>query len=102
MEAKGWEVGSAEVFLGLTKEEAAYIELKLLLSESLAERRKRDKLKQVELAKLIKSSQSRVAKMEKGDPTVSLDLLIRSLLAIGTTKKELAKIITSKPNLETV
>ncbi len=99
LEAKGWKVGNAEEFLGLTKEEAKYVELKLLLSESLFERRKRIKLNQVELAKLLKSSQSRVAKMEKGDPTVSLDLLIRSLLAIGTTKKELAKIISSEPHL---
>ena len=96
LEAKGWKIGSVEKFLGLTEEEAAYIELKLLLSESLAARRKRDKLNQVELATFLNSSQSRVAKMEKGDPTVSLDLLIRSLLAIGTTKKELAEIISSR------
>ena len=95
LEAKGWKVGSVEQFLDLSKEEVAYIELKLLLSESLAGRRKRKRLNQVELAKLLKSSQSRVAKMEKGDPTVSLDLLIRSLLAMGTTKRELAKIISS-------
>ena len=100
LEAKGWKVGSVEEFLNLSKEEVAYIELKLLLSESLAERRKRKRLNQVELAKLLKSSQSRVAKMEKGDPAVSLDLLIRSLLAIGTTKKELAEIISSQPNLD--
>lgn len=98
LEARGWKVGSVEEFLGLTEEETTYIELKLLLSESLAERRKRDKLKQVDLAKLLKSSQSRVAKMEKGDPTVSLDLLIRSLLALGTTKRELAKIISYRPH----
>ena len=102
LEAKGWKVGSVEEFLDLAKEEISYIELKLLLSESLVERRKRKSLNQVELAKLLKSSQSRVAKMEKGDPTVSLDLLIRSLLAIGTTKRELAKIISSKPNLAKV
>ena len=99
LEAKGWKVGSVEEFLDLSKEEAAYIELKVLLSESLAVRRKRRRLNQVELAKLLKSSQSRVAKMEKGDPTVSLDLLIRSLLAIGTTKMELAKIISSPTHL---
>jgi hypothetical protein len=31
--------------------------------------------------------------MEAADPTVSIDLLIRSLLAMGTTHKELAAVI---------
>ena len=94
LERKGWKVGSAEDFLGLTREEAEYIELKLLLGESLASRRKANGLRQVELAGLLQSSQSRVAKMEKGDDTVSLDLLIRSLLALGATRRELAKILS--------
>lgn len=96
-ERKGWKVGSAEDFLGLTREEAEYIELKLLLGESLASRRKANGLRQVELAGLLQSSQSRVAKMEKGDDTVSLDLLIRSLLALGATRRELAKILSATP-----
>ncbi len=51
---------------------------------------------QEDLARLIKSSQSRVAKMEAGDPTVSIDLLIRSLLALGTNKNTLAKMLSSR------
>jgi hypothetical protein len=31
--------------------------------------------------------------MEKGDPSVSLDLLLKSLLATGVTKKNIAKMI---------
>jgi predicted transcriptional regulator len=50
-------------------------------------------LTQADLARTMKSSQSRVAKMEAGDASVSLDLLVRSLLAVGTTNKELAKVI---------
>jgi len=95
LERKGWKVGSAEDFLGLTPEEAAYVEMKLRLSESLRKRRKRRKLTQTQVAKLIQSSQSRVAKMETGDPSVSLDLLIRSLLALGASEKELARTISS-------
>ena len=95
LKKKGWAVGNAEDFLGLTPEEAAYVELKLRLSESLRKRRLRQKLTQTELAKLISSSQSRVAKMETGDPSVSLDLLIRSLLALGASEKELARTISS-------
>lgn len=94
LEAKGWKVGSAEEFLNLSDEEAAYIELKLKLAESLRERRRHRRLTQVDLAKLIRSSQSRVAKMETGDPSVSLDLLVRSLLTLGTSRRELARIIS--------
>jgi predicted transcriptional regulator len=51
---------------------------------------------QVALAKALQSSQSRVAKMEAGDPTVSLDLLVRSLLALGASNRDLAAIIASR------
>ena len=68
VEENGWKVGNADDFLGLTPEESAYIEMKLALSHSLKENRRKKDLSQVELAKLIKSSQSRVAKMEAGGP----------------------------------
>jgi len=95
LEKKGWKVGTVQEFLELSSEEVAYIELKLRLSASLRERRKRRKLSQVQLAELIESSQSRVAKMEGGDPSVSIDLLIRSLLTLGASKRELARVISS-------
>lgn len=93
LERAGWKVGTAQEFLGLTEEEAAFVELKLALARSLRRKRERKGLTQAELAELIESSQSRVAKMEAGDRTVSLDLLVRSLLSMGTTKRELARII---------
>ena len=91
---KGWKTGSVAEFLELSAEESAYIEMKLALSEKLRERRRRKKLTQAELAKAIESSQSRVAKMEAGDPTVSIDLLVKSLLALGVSKKELGRTIS--------
>jgi DNA-binding XRE family transcriptional regulator len=93
LEAAGWSVGSTTDFLELSPEEAAFVELKLRLSESLKRRRKTQKLSQDALARKIKSSQSRVAKMEAGDPTVSIDLLIRALLATGATQRDLAKAV---------
>jgi ribosome-binding protein aMBF1 (putative translation factor) len=75
-------------------EEVAYIELKHALSNSLRERRSKEKLSQVEVAKLFKTSQSRVAKMEAGNPSVSIDLLAKSLLALGVSSKDLAKAIS--------
>ncbi len=93
LESKGYKVGSVEEFLGLTTEESEYIELKLALSKALAKLRKQNKLTQAQLAKMLKSSQSKVAKIEKGDPSVSVDLLIKSLLAMGANKKSIAKAI---------
>jgi len=95
LEKKGWKFGTAQDFLGLTDEEASYLELKLKLSANLKRVRTELKLTQVELARIIKSSQSRVAKLETGDPSVSLDLIIRSLLALGTSKKDIARTISS-------
>lgn len=94
LESKGWKIGSAEEFLGLAEEESAYIEMKLALSEKLKQRRQRKRMTQAELAKLVSSSQSRVAKMEAGDPSVSIDLLVKSLLALGVSKKELGRSIS--------
>jgi hypothetical protein len=94
LERKGWKVGTAQEFLGLSDEEAAYVELRLRLADSLRERRRRRSLSQIELAKLVGSSQSRVAKMEGGDPSVSIDLLVRSLLALGATPRDLAQAIS--------
>jgi len=93
LDAKGWKIGSSSEFLGLAPEEAAYIEIRLALAERLRARRQEQHLPQVELARRIKSSQSRVAKMEAGDPSVSLDLLIRSLLALGVSTDDLASYI---------
>jgi len=94
LEAKGWKVGTAGEFLELSAEEARYIELKLALSEHLKQRRIRKRITQEQLANLMSSSQSRVAKMEAGDPSVSLDLLVRSLLTLGASEKDLAKVIS--------
>ncbi len=88
---KGWKVGTVRDFLKLSAEEAAYVELKLALSKNLQETRRGKRLTQEQLARLLKSSQSRIAKMEAGDPTVSLDLLVRSLLMLGASKKSLAR-----------
>ena len=95
LEAAGWKIGEAEEFLELSPEEAALIELKLALSRRLKEMRREHRLSQAELAMRINSSQSRVAKMEAGDPSVSTDLLIRGLLSTGATCKDIADTIAS-------
>ena len=92
LEERGWVVGAAAGFLGLAPAEERYIELKFALGESLREARRERGLTQTDLARTIGSSQSRVAKMEAGDPTVSTDLILRALLELGLTNQELAGI----------
>ena len=91
LEQSGWRVGTAEEFLNLSPEEAAYAEVKIHLAQKLVKRRKSLRMSQVAVAKRIHSSQSRVAKMEAGDPSVSIDLLVRSLIALGETEQALQK-----------
>jgi len=98
LERKGWKVGSVTEFLQLSPEESAYIEMKLALSKTLQDRRKSKNLTQEQLARLLKSSQSRVAKMEAGDPSVSLDLLVRSLLILGESRRNLVKMLSEPPS----
>ena len=96
LEKMGWKAGSVDEFLDLSPEESAYIEVKLRLSDNLRKRRTRKKMSQKQLAALIKSSQSRVAKMEGGDPTVSIDLLVKTLLVLGASDRDLANVIAER------
>jgi hypothetical protein len=91
LEADGWKLGTTQEFLNLSDEETALIGLKLALGRALKERRTRQRLSQAAVAARIRSSQSRVAKMESGDSTVSIDLLVRTLLALGASRRDLAK-----------
>jgi len=93
LEKKGWKVGSAADFLELSKEEAAFVELKIALAQSLKKRRQAKRWTQTQLAKAIGSSQPRVAKMEGADKSVSIDLLIKALLTMGASRRDLAKAI---------
>jgi len=93
LEAAGWTVGTVKEFLGLSEADAVLIEIKLALSRSLRARRKQYGLSQVEFARRLQSSQSRVAKMEAGDPSVSMELLVTSLLLLGASSSDLAKTI---------
>lgn len=93
LEAKGWKVGTVAEFLELSPEESALVEIRLALSRSLRERRARQ-MTQAELAQKIQSSQPRVAKAEGGDKSVSLDLLLRAILATGATPTDIGNVIS--------
>jgi DNA-binding XRE family transcriptional regulator len=94
LEASGWKVGTAEEFLSLTDAEAALVEMKLALSDGLRALRMEKGLRQADVARAIGSSQSRVAKMEAADPSVSMDLLVRTLLRLGGSPETVAGLVS--------
>jgi DNA-binding XRE family transcriptional regulator len=93
LEESGWRVGSVEDFLELSPAESSYINIQIGLAIKLKRQRTEMGLTQTQLALSIGSSQSRVAKMEAGDPAVSLDLLIRTLLSMGVNGAAIAESI---------
>ena len=94
LEAVGWRIGDAREFLGLSEAEAEFIEMKLALAEDLRARRRERKLNQTQVARIVGSSQSRVAKMEAADASVSVDLLIKALLKLGASRRDVAKAVS--------
>lgn len=86
----GWVEGSVQEFLELTDADMAYIETKLAMAKRLKEARTKQHLTQTDLAQRMNTSQSRVAKMERGDPHVTIDLLLRGLLTLGLTRSKIA------------
>lgn len=89
LQADGWKVGNAEDFLQLSDEEAQLVALKLSLISAVKKSRLKRKLSQIDLAQRMKSSQSRIAKIEAGDPSVSLDLIVRALIASGAKTRDI-------------
>jgi transcriptional regulator with XRE-family HTH domain len=97
LEAAGFKVGTVQEFLGLSRAESALIEVKLALSSALRHARNAVGLPQSELAKRMRSSQSRVAKIEACDPGVSTDLLLRALFEVGLSPAEVGMVIERTP-----
>jgi predicted transcriptional regulator len=92
----GYRVIDTQEFLGLSDEEMAVIDLKILLIEKLKAARSAKGITQHQLARMIGSSQPRVAMLEQGRSDVSLDLICRALFAIGVGRRELGKTIMPK------
>lgn len=93
LEAAGWKVGSTEEFLGLSPAESELVELRLRLSDKLKQRRQSLGMSQAKFAKSLHSSQSRIAKMEANDTSVSIDLLVKSLFGSGLTLRDLSEVL---------
>ena len=96
LEAAGWRVGKAAHFLGLSSEEELYVEIKFALADAVRARRMKLGLTQAQLAQRMRSSQSRIAKIEAGDRTVSIDLLVHAFVRLGATRLQLARVLGAR------
>ncbi len=96
LEEAGWKIGSTDEFLGLSPEESILVDIKLALAFRLKKLRTKRQMTQTDLAKLIGSSQSRIAKMENADASVSVDLLVRSLASLGDSRKAIGVAVGGK------
>ena len=99
LRAAGWKAGGAKEFLQLSDEEAMLVEFKVSLIDAVRQSRQKRGLSQIDLAQRMGSSQSRIAKIEAGDPSVSLDLIMRAFFASGGTRTELQRAFGSKAKL---
>ena len=95
LKAAGWNIGSTKEFLRLNDQEAALVEVKLCLMDALRQARRKRGISQIDLAKRMGSSQSRIAKIEAGDPSVSLDLILRALVASGASRRAIHETLAS-------
>lgn len=96
LKAAGWKVGDASDFLQLSDEEAMLVEIKLSLINAVRQSREKHGLSQIDLAQKMGSSQSRVAKIEAGDPSVTLDLIVRALISTGASRRDVQRALVAK------
>ncbi len=83
LEAAGWKFGDAADFLEMSDEERQLLDARVELALAIRRQRKLRKLSQKELGARLKTSQPRVAKIERAASDVSLDQLVRAFTAAG-------------------
>jgi len=93
----GYVVTTASEWLGLTQAESGEIEISLALTFFLCSVRERSGLSVAQAARKLKMTPARLARIERGDPGASLDLLITSALGLGATFREVGEAIASWP-----
>lgn len=93
LEAAGFKIGSVQDFLGLSEEDMEYVEMKVALAAALKKQRTALRISQNVAAKRLHSSQSRIAKMEGADKSVTVDLILKSIFGLGGTRATVAAAI---------
>jgi predicted XRE-type DNA-binding protein len=85
LEAAGWKLGDAADFLSMNEQEKQLLDARVELALAVRRQRLACNLSQKELGTILKTSQPRVAKIERAASDVSLDQLIRAFTAAGGT-----------------
>jgi transcriptional regulator with XRE-family HTH domain len=85
LQAAGWKFGDAGDFLGMSDEERALLDARVQAATAIRSQRRLTGMTQVELASKLKTSQPRIAKIERAAADVSLDQMLRALAAAGGT-----------------
>jgi predicted XRE-type DNA-binding protein len=85
LEAAGWKVGDAADFLGMSDEERQLLDARVALAMAIRRQREASQLSQKQLGDRLKTSQPRVAKIERAAADVSMDQLVRAFTAAGGT-----------------
>src|SRR4051812_32443074 len=83
LENAGWKVGDAADLLGMSGEERQLLEARVSIAMAIRRQRRAAHLSQKELGARLKTSQPRVAKIERAAADVSLDQLFRAYAAAG-------------------
>jgi ribosome-binding protein aMBF1 (putative translation factor) len=83
IEAAGWKVGDAADFLGMSDEERQLLDTRVEFALAVRRQREALHLSQKQLGAMLKTSQPRVAKIERAASDVSMDQLIRAFTATG-------------------
>lgn len=83
LEAAGWKFGDAADFLEMSAEERQLLDARVQLALAIRKQRMANKLSQKQLGAKLKTTQPRVAKIERAASDVSLDQLVRAFTAAG-------------------
>lgn len=85
LQADGWRFGDAADFLEMSDEERQLLDARVELALAVRRQREAHNLSQKELGAKLKTSQPRIAKIERAAADVSLDQLVRAFTAAGGT-----------------
>lgn len=95
LEAAGWKFGDAEDFLEMSADERQLLETRMNIAAAIKRQRETGALSQKELGARMKTSQPRIARIERAASDVSLDQLLRTFTAAGG--KIVVKTAKAKP-----
>lgn len=94
LKAAGWRIGDAADFLEMSAEERQLLDARVEVALAIRRQREARHLSQKELGSRLKTSQPRIAKIERAASDVSLDQLVRAFTAAGG--KMVVKSVTKK------